>query len=109
MAHQSLQRGPLGLELHLLRKRFALGDLLKLRAQLRQFCCAQGESGNAALVINRHRGPLGDAALGVVNGNIITEDRPRIRVHLLDGRAGESDERRVRREFRRRKDFRLSA
>ncbi len=47
------------------------------------------ELGNAALVIDRHRGLVGDGALDVVDGNVIAEDRPRVRVRLLDGRAGE--------------------
>ena len=51
---------------------------------------------NAALVIDRHRGLVGDGALDVVNGNVVAEDRPRVRVRLLDGRAGEADERRIR-------------
>ena len=42
------------------------------------------------------RGLVGDGALDVVDGNVIAEDRPRVRVRLLDGRAGEADERRIR-------------
>jgi hypothetical protein len=36
VAHQRLQRGPLGLELLLLRQLLAFGDFLKLRVELRQ-------------------------------------------------------------------------
>ena len=95
-AHQRLQRGPLRLELLLLRQLLAFGDFLKLRVQLRQFGGVQAQLGNAALVIDRHRGFVGDGALDVVDGNVIAKDRPRVRVRLLDGRAGEPDERRFR-------------
>jgi hypothetical protein len=36
IAHQRLQRGPLGLELLLLRQLLAFGDFLELRVELRQ-------------------------------------------------------------------------
>lgn len=51
---------------------------------------------NAVLVIDRHRGLVGDCALDVVDGNAIATDRPRVRICLLDGRACEADERRIR-------------
>jgi hypothetical protein len=38
---------------------------------------------------------VGDGALYVEGAGIITEDRPPIRVGLLDGRAGVADERRI--------------
>ena len=41
------------------------------------------------------RGRVGDGALDVVDADVIAEDRPRVRVRLLDGRAGEADEPRV--------------
>ena len=124
IAHQRLQRGPLRLSvdpvvaprlLHpagcaslrlsrgipcrsalLLRQLLAFGDLLKLRVELRQFRSVQSELGNPALLIDRHRGLVGDGALDVVDGNVIAKERPRLRVRLLDGRAGEADERRIR-------------
>ena len=96
IAHQRLQRGPLRLELFLLRQLLALGDLLKLRVELRQLGGVQDEFGNPALLKDLHRGLVGDSALDVVDGNVIAEDRSRVRVRLLDGRAGEADERRVR-------------
>jgi hypothetical protein len=40
----------------------------------------QDEFRNPTLVKDRHRGLVGDGALDVVNGNGITEDRPRVRV-----------------------------
>jgi hypothetical protein len=46
-------------------------------------------------VINRHSGLVGDVALDVVDADVMTEDRPRIRVRLLDVRAGKADERRI--------------
>ena len=69
IAHQRLQRGPLRLELFLLRQLLAFGDLLKLRVELRQLGGVQAELGNAALLIDRHRGLVGDGALDVVDGN----------------------------------------
>lgn len=96
IAHQRLQRGPLGFELFLLRQFLAFGDLLKLRVQLRQRAGVQAQLGDAALVIDRHRGLVGDGALDVVDADVIAEDRPCVRVRLLDGRAGEADEARVR-------------
>ena len=48
------------------------------------------------LVSDRPRGLVGDGVLDVVDGNVIAEDRPRARVRLLDGRADEADERRIR-------------
>lgn len=81
--------GPLGFELLRLGQLLAFGDLLKLRVELRQLAGIQAQLGNAALVIDRHRGLVRDGALDVVDGNVIAKDRPRIRVRLLDGRAGE--------------------
>jgi hypothetical protein len=90
IAHQRLQCGPLGFELLLLRQLLAFGDLLKLRVQLRQLAGIQAQLGDAALVIDRHRGLVGDGALDVVDADVIAKDRPRVRVRLLDGRAGEA-------------------
>ena len=90
VAHQRLQRSPLGLELLLLRQLFPFRDFLKLRIELRQLGGVQGELGNAALVIDRHRGLVGDSALDVVDADVIAKDRPRVRVRLFDGRAGEA-------------------
>ena len=96
IADQRLQRGPLGLELLLLRQLLAFGDLLELLVDLRQLGGVQAQLGDAALVVDRHRGLVGDGALDVVDADVIAEDRPRVRVGLLDGRAGEADERRIR-------------
>ena len=96
IAHQGLQRGPLGFELLLLGQLLAFGDLLKLRVELRQLTGVQAQLGDAALVIDRHRGLVRHGALDVVDADVIAEDRPRVRVRLLDGRAGEADEARVR-------------
>ncbi len=69
IAHQGLQRGPLRLELLLLRQLLAFGDFLKLRVELRQLGGVQAELGNPALVIDRHRGLVGDGALDFVDGD----------------------------------------
>lgn len=83
IAHQRLQRGPLRLELFLLRQLFAFGDFLKLRVDLRQLCGVQAEPGNPAFVIDRNRGLVGDSALDVVDGNVMVKDRSRIRASVL--------------------------
>jgi hypothetical protein len=46
----------------LLRQFLAFGDLLKLRVQLRQLAGVQAQLGDSALVIDRHRGLVGDGA-----------------------------------------------
>lgn len=48
--------------------------------------------GVAPFVVDRYGGLVGVGALDVVDGNVIAEDRPRIRVRLLDGSADKSDE-----------------
>ncbi len=58
--------------------------------------CVQTELGDAALVVDRHRGLVGHGALDVVDGDVVAEHRPRVGVGLFDRRAGEADERRVR-------------
>ena len=65
---------------HPLPQFLAFGDLFKLRIDLRQLGCVQAELGNAALVIDRHCGLVGDGSLDVVDGNVIAEDSPRVRV-----------------------------
>ena len=96
IADQRLQRGPLRLELLLARQLFAFGDLFELLVDLRQLACVQPELGDAALVVDRHRGLVGDGALDVVDADVVAEDRARVGVGLLDRRAGEADERGVR-------------
>ena len=80
---------PLRLEFLLLGQFLAFSDFLKLRVKLRQFGGVQAELGNAALVLDRHRGLVGNGALNIVDGNVIAENRPRVRIRLFDGRAGE--------------------
>jgi hypothetical protein len=104
-AHQRLQRGPLRLELLLLRQLFAFGDLIKLRIELRQLGGVQAELENSALLTDRHRGLVRDGALDVVDGNAIAEVRPRVRVRLFDRRAGEPDERRIRQGIAEEEEF----
>ena len=58
--------------------------------------CVRAQLGDAALVVDRHRRLVGDGALDVVDADVIAEDGARVGVGLLDGRAGEADERRVR-------------
>lgn len=53
-------------------------------------------AGDAVLLQHHGDGLVGDGALNVVDADVIAEDRPRVRVGLFDGRAGEADERRLR-------------
>src|SRR5690606_31442713 len=68
----------------------------ELRVERRQLSGVQAELGDTALVVDRHRGLVGDGALDVVDGDVVAEHRPRVRVRLLDGRAGEADVRGIR-------------
>ncbi len=46
----------------------------------------------ARLVVDRHRGAVLDGPLDVVDVDVVAEDRARVAVGQLDGRAGEADE-----------------
>ena len=54
------------------------------------------ELGEAAFVVDRHRGAVLHGALDVVDADVVAEDRARVGVGELDRRAGEADERGVR-------------
>ena len=86
----------------LLKMRHQIGghecDAFRIAHQRRGKCeCRSAKSEvpsvrHSAFVI-RHfpiRGLVGDGALDVVDGNVIAEDGPRVRVRLLDGRAGQA-------------------
>ena len=47
----------------------------------------------AALVVDRHGGVILHGPLDVVDADVVAEDRARVLVGQLDGRAGEADER----------------
>ncbi len=93
VADEGLERGPLRFELLAAGVLLALGDLLELGVELRQLGGVEGQLGDAALVVDRHRGLVGDGPLDVVDADVVAEDRPRVRVLVVDGRAGEADER----------------
>ena len=96
VAHQRLQRGPLGLDLFLAALLLALSDFIKLGVEFRQGGGVQAQLGDAAFVINRHRGLVRHSALNVVYRNVVAEHRARVGIGFLDRRAGKADERRLR-------------
>ena len=75
-----LELCPLRLQLlpavHLL----ALGGLLELRVDLRSLVLVQGKLGQPALVVDRHRRPVLDRPLYVVDADVVPEHGPRVRV-----------------------------
>ena len=71
----------------------ALRDLLELGVDLGPLVFVQRELRQAALVVDRHRGPVFHRALDVVDADVVAEDVARVAVGLLDGRAREADER----------------
>ena len=95
-ADECFQRGPLGLELLLAILFFPFGDFLELGIDLGQFGFVQAQLGDAAFVVDRDRGLVDDRLLDVVDRDVLAEHGPRVDVVLLDGRAGEADERGVR-------------
>jgi hypothetical protein len=73
-----------------------IGNGVEFGIEGRQRGGVQAQPGDATLVIDRHRGLIGDRALNVINGDVVTKHRPRVGVSLLDRRAGEADEGRLR-------------
>ena len=88
-----LQLRPLGLELLLPRDLLAFRRLLEAGVDLRPLCLVQRELGETALVVDRHRRPVFDRALDVVDADVVAEHGLRVGVVALDRRAGEADER----------------
>ena len=74
----------------------ALGGLLELVVDERVRALVEGEFGEAVLVVDGHRGAVEHGLLDVVDADVVAEDRARVRVAQLDGRAREADERGVR-------------
>ncbi len=88
---------PLALELLLALDLLALGDLLELGVERRASRSSGSvELGQAALVVDGHRGAVLDRALDVVDVDVVAEDGAGVLVGQLDRRAGEADERGVR-------------
>jgi hypothetical protein len=91
-----LELRPLGLELFLALDLLALGGLLEPRVDLRPLGLIERQLRQPALVEDRHRGAVLDRALDVVHADVVAEHRPRVGILQFDGRAGEADERGVR-------------
>ena len=95
-ADHGLQLRPAGLEAFLARDLLALGRLLEIRVDPGPPLRVEPEAGEAAFVIDRHRGAVLDRAPDIVDADIVAEDRAGVRIAPFDGRAGEADERGVR-------------
>ena len=91
-ADDRLQLRPLRLQLLLALDFLALGGLFELRVDLRLLTLVEGQFGEAALVVDRHRRVVVDRAPDVVDADVVAEDGPGIGVLELDGCAGEADE-----------------
>ena len=91
-ADDGLQLRPFGLELLLALDLFPFGGLVEIEVEVRDDRRAQLQLGQAALVVDRHRGAVLDRPLDVVDADVVAEDGARAGVGRLDGRAGEADE-----------------
>ena len=87
-----LQRSPFRFEPLFVVDFFAFGSLLKIRVDLRTLFRLQLQFGQAALVINWHRRFVFHGALNVVDRNVVTKNRSRIRVAFFDWRPSEANE-----------------
>lgn len=84
---------PFSLELLLTLDFFALGCLFEFGVNLGSLGFAQFQPGQAALVVDRHRGPIRDRTLNVVNADVVAEHRPGIFIAEFQRCAGKADER----------------
>jgi len=87
-----LELGPLGLETFFSLDLLALRSLFEIRIDPRLRGLVERKLGQPALVVDRHRGPVPDRPLDVVDADVIAEDRPGVGVGQLDRRSGEADE-----------------
>ena len=94
-ADDGLQLRPPGLELLLALDLLALGGFLEVGIDARPKALVQLQLGQAALVVDRHRGPVLHRAPDVVDADVVPEHGPRVGVVQLDGRSREADERGV--------------
>ena len=79
-ADEGLQLCPLRLELLLALDLLTLGRRLEVRVNARPLGLVQGQLRQPALVVDRHRGPVLDRALDVVDADVVAEHRPRVGV-----------------------------
>ena len=94
-ADDGLQLRPPGLELLLALDLLALGGFLEVRIDARPLVLVQLQLGQAALVVDRHRGSVLHRAPDVVDADVVPEHGPRVGVVQLDRRSREADERGV--------------
>ena len=94
-AHDRFQRRPLALEFLFVFQFLAFGRFLEIRVNFRLLLRFQFQLRQATFVVDRDRGLVFDRPLDIIDGDILTENRARVRVRLFDRRAGEPDERRV--------------
>ena len=79
-ADDRLELRPLGLELLPALDLLALGGFLELRVDVRPLALLQGQLGEAALVVDGHRGPVLDGTLDVVDADVVSEHGARVGV-----------------------------
>lgn len=92
-ANGCFDRGPLGRELLLAILFFPCGDFLELGIDIGQFGFVQTQLGDAAFVVDRHRGLVDERLLDVVDRGVLAEDCPRVGVVLFDRRQQREAER----------------
>ena len=82
----------MALELGLLAFFFILGQLVHLVVQVAEFALVQAQLGQAAFVINGHRGAVFLRLLHVVHMDVLAKHRSRVAVCAAHRRAGEGSE-----------------
>ena len=86
---------PAALELLFALDLFAFGCFLKLGVDVRPLGLFQFQLGEPAFVVDGYGGAISYRPLDVVNADVVAEHRACVGVGLLDGGAGEADERGV--------------
>ena len=91
-ADDRFELSPFGRQFFFALDLLALGKLLEFRIYPRPLRGLQFELGEPAFVIDRHRRTVGDRTLDIVNADVVAKDGARIRVGLLNRRAGKANE-----------------
>ena len=94
-ADQGFELRPLRLELLLALDLLSLGDLFEARIDPGALGLPELELEEPRLVVDGYGGSVLHRPLDVVDADVVAEDRPRVRVRLLDRRPREADERRI--------------
>ena len=94
-ADHGFELRPFALELLLALDFLALGRLFELGIDFRPLGLVQLQPGQAALVVDGHRGPIRDRPLDVVDADVVAEHRPGVLIAEFQRRAGKADKRGV--------------